>query len=366
MPLSDTANETPTLSSGARSAVAFSATLPVSVNFTALSIRFSRAARKPTGSPITKAARPGEISTDDRKPFAAARPASESPALCASARKSKKSWRSPRPELPLRAASTNRVASAARCSAPALMVSTQRRSRGPRPEVAKRSLMARMPVNGVRTSWAKAASAVSTMLGDFFAGRLRAGAFARVFRAGVFCLPPLRGERDMRAMIPPTRPACILPRPGRMSHLSERFGLAICCGRSRQADHVPDVGRGGARGAQLAQAGGTGRFRELLPGVVQHQPMVAVDRFRQIQQFLQQAMHRCRREQVEAARHMRDALQRVVDYHRKMIAGRRLLAREDDVAPRLRLGGHRAGLAVRPFALFAPAQIAGAGAGGSH
>ena len=48
------------------------------------------------------------------------------------------------------------------------MVSTQRRSRSPRSEVASRSLTARIPVNGVRTSCAKAASAASTISGFAF------------------------------------------------------------------------------------------------------------------------------------------------------------------------------------------------------
>src|SRR6185437_3967827 len=59
--------------------------------------------------------------------------------------------------------------SADRCSAPALMVSTQRRSRSPSSDVAKRSLIARIPVRGVRTSWAKAASAASITPGTAFA-----------------------------------------------------------------------------------------------------------------------------------------------------------------------------------------------------
>ena len=82
----------------------------------------------------------------------------------------------------LRAASTNSVARLARCSAPALMVSTQRRSRSPRSEVASRLLIARMPVSGVRTSWANAASAASTMPG---AGQR--------LSAGRACFAPTRG-----------------------------------------------------------------------------------------------------------------------------------------------------------------------------
>ena len=75
MPLSETAKETPTLPFALRTGVTFSATLPLSVNFTALSTRFSSAARKRTGSPITKAGSFSEISTDDCRPLAAARPA---------------------------------------------------------------------------------------------------------------------------------------------------------------------------------------------------------------------------------------------------------------------------------------------------
>ena len=162
IPLSETANAAPTLPFATVARATSSATPPCSVNFTALSIRFSRAARNRTGSPATSAGSAGEISTSDCNPFAAARPARESPALRANARKSNRSSRSPVAALrslvlrPLvfrsLAASTNRVARFARCSAPALIVSTQRRSRSPRSEVARRSLIARIPVRGVRTS----------------------------------------------------------------------------------------------------------------------------------------------------------------------------------------------------------------------
>ncbi len=163
IPLSETAKATPILPLTPRTSTPPSATPPCSVNFTALSIRFSSAARSRTGSPTTSAGSFSEISTADRRPFAAARPASESPALRASARRSNRSCRTPACRCRLFAASTNRVARLARCSAPALMVSTQRRSRSSRSDVASRSLMARMPVSGVRTSCAKAASAASTI-----------------------------------------------------------------------------------------------------------------------------------------------------------------------------------------------------------
>ena len=107
-----------------------------------------------------------------------------------------------------RAASTNNVARLARCSAPALMVSTQRRSRSSRSDVASRLLIARIPVSGVRTSCANAASAASTMPGSAFAAmRLRrafAGGFGARFFDGCFFLAsrPLRRERGFAAMVP--------------------------------------------------------------------------------------------------------------------------------------------------------------------
>src|SRR6201999_578530 len=93
---------------------------------------------------------------------------------------------------------------------PALMVSTQRRSRSSRSDVASRSLIARIPVSGVRTSWAKAASAASTMPGAAAArARLR---FPPAVAAGVrFFVVRFSGDRlvrlarDTDAMIPPNR-----------------------------------------------------------------------------------------------------------------------------------------------------------------
>ena len=232
MPLSEIAKATPTLPFRAAHRLdTASATPPCSVNFTALSIRFSSAARSRTGSPTTSAGSFSEISTEDCRPFAAARPASESPALRASARRSKKSCRTPTAALPLRAASTNKVARLARCSAPALMVSTQRRSRSSRSDVASRSLMARIPVSGVRTSCAKAASAASTMPGAAApAARLRAlpaaTPGARFFGGRLFGGRVVRCERDFGAMIPPTPAGPTMPWPGLRE--SRRSGFSVC------------------------------------------------------------------------------------------------------------------------------------------
>ena len=125
-----------------------------------------------------------------------------------------------RPVVPLRAASTNSVASAARCSAPTLMVSTQRSSRSPSSDVASSELIARMPVSGVRTSCANAASAASTIpasdgeraaRGLPTAGLATAFLAARFFGAGFLTTRflPARAARkvpfrlgDLAAMIP--------------------------------------------------------------------------------------------------------------------------------------------------------------------
>ena len=109
-----------------------------------------------------------------------------------------------------------------------------------------------------------------------------------------------------------------------------------------------------------------GRLRELSPRAIEDQAVVPVGRLRQAEQRLQQPMDAGRPEQVLAPHHLGHALQGVVDHHREVIAGRRLLARQDDVAPGLRPGGHRAGLAIGTFAVLDPAEIAGARAGRRH
>jgi hypothetical protein len=83
----------PALPSAPPDGITDSATAPWSVNLTALSIKFSSAARRRTESPTTSAGNLSEISTLACRPLAAARPASESPALRASARRSNRSSR---------------------------------------------------------------------------------------------------------------------------------------------------------------------------------------------------------------------------------------------------------------------------------
>jgi len=121
MPLSETAKATPILPFTPRVADTASITPPCSVNFTAI-----------VDQVFQRGAQPDQIADHERRklfrnigprigrPFAAALPASESPALRASTRRSNRSCRIPIPVLPLRAASTNNVARLARCSAPRL------------------------------------------------------------------------------------------------------------------------------------------------------------------------------------------------------------------------------------------------------
>ena len=73
MPLSVTVKTSRTLPRAAFSQVASRRTLPRSVNFTALSIRFSSAARSRSGSPITAAGRSPAISASSSSPLVSAR-----------------------------------------------------------------------------------------------------------------------------------------------------------------------------------------------------------------------------------------------------------------------------------------------------
>src|SRR5216684_4006052 len=368
IPLSEIANETATLPLWPSIGSTASATPPASVNFTALSIRFSNAARRRTGSPTTSAGSSSEISTWDCRPFAAARPASESPALRASTRRSKKSCRTPAAARPPFAASTNNVARLARCSAPALMVSTQRRSRSSRSDVASRLLMARIPVSGVRTSCANAASAASTIPGAGIAAARLLRALPEATPGALFLSDRLfdgrvmRSERDFGGMIP-TLANLTMPRPGCGSHaggIFQLFQLGIVLPQLRQTHEAADIGRRRSRGAQFAQARGQGRLREFSPRIIEDEAVVPVGGWRQTEQSLQEPMDAGRPEQVLPPHRFCHALQRVVDHHREVIAGRRLPAREDDIPPGLRPGGHRAGLAIGTCAALDPAEIAGA------
>src|SRR3954453_5008293 len=87
---------------------------------------------------------------------------------------------------------------------------------------------------------------------------------------------------------------------------------------------------------------------------------MSVTGLRQTEQLLQQSMDAGRPEQVQTTHHLRHTLPSVIDYDRKMIAGRRFLAREDDIAPGLRSSDDRTFLTVRAITLFDPVERAGA------
>ena len=64
--------------------------------------------------------------------------------------------------------------------------------------------------------------------------------------------------------------------------------------------------------------------------------------------------------QVAPAHHVGDVLRRVIDHHRKVVAGRRVLTGEDHVAPGGGIGGDGAGFARRAGAGFRPGERVGA------
>ena len=86
---------------------------------------------------------------------------------------------------------------------------------------------------------------------------------------------------------------------------------------------------------------------EALARGIGEQRVVTIDRRRQIEQGLQQTMDVGRGEQVAAADDVGHALRGIVDDDGEMVAGRRVLAGEDDVAEDGGLGLH-AGFALAP------------------
>src|SRR5260370_42281580 len=141
-------------------------------------------------------------------------------------------------------------------------------------------------------------------------------------------------------MIPLTLAGPTMPWPGAGSHADGRFSPLTISPRqlpprSGQPDQAADILRRRASGAEFAQAGGLRRLREFSPLAIEGQAVVPVGRPRQAEQLLPQPADAGRPEQVLAPHHVGHALQGVVDHYRKMIAVRRLLARQDDIAPGL-------------------------------
>src|SRR3954469_2326510 len=101
----------------------------------------------------------------------------------------------------------------------------------------------------------------------------------------------------------------------------------------RQTDQAANIRRRDTLPTQFAQRRGLRRFRELVSRCIFDQTVMPIDRLWDTKQLLQQQVHAGRPEQVPAPHHVGYALQGVVDYNGQMIARRRLLARQDDVAP---------------------------------
>ena len=127
----------------------------------------------------------------------------------------------------------------------------------------------------------------------------------------------------------------------------------------RQTDEAANVRRRGTLPAQFAQGGGLRRFRKLMSRGIFDEPVMPIDRLWDTEQLLQQQMHAGRPEQVPAPHHVGNALQGVVDHDGQVIARRRLLARQDDVAPGLGLCGDDAALAAGTLATLFPGQSPG-------
>jgi hypothetical protein len=84
-----------------------------------------------------------------------------------------------------------------------------------------------------------------------------------------------------------------MPWQGLQSHAEAR---SLCesnakPGNLRQADETTNFGRRCPSGAELAQARGPGRFRQLSPGIIKDETVMPVGRLRQPEQLLQQPMH---------------------------------------------------------------------------
>ena len=87
--------------------------------------------------------------------------------------------------------------------------------------------------------------------------------------------------------------------------------------------------------------------------------MVVVTRLRQAKKLLQQAVDGGGVEQILATDDIAHPLQRVVDDDRKVVAGRRVLARENDITPGLRPRQDLTSLTVRALPLLDPCERTG-------
>ena len=212
------------------------------------------------------------IDTSAASPFASARARSAAPSSCASARRPNTSSRSTSPRFSARTPSTTSVASAARCSAAPFTWAAHWRSRSGRSAAAINSLIARMPLSGVRISWASMASAVS--VAPDRAGRAR---FLRRCLAD-FALLALRITHPS----PPTGCHARADKANQRKLPCRILGRTVA-GQRRlfQPDDAPDIGRRLPLLTQFAQRGRARRLGQLLALGIEDQPVVMIERRRE-------------------------------------------------------------------------------------
>ncbi len=113
---------------------------------------------------------------------------------------------------------------------------------------------------------------------------------------------------------------------------------------------------GDSAGAQVGEGWGLTALRQLCSFGVEHEPVVAIARRGQADDFLQQPVHRGRSHKIASPHDVGYALKRVVHRHRQMIARRDVASAENDVAPALRFRDQFDGL--RSLAEFGPDEPA--------
>ena len=157
------------------------------------------------------------------------------------------------------------------------------------------------------------------------------------------------GRLPDRASTPSDRAAARHGRGARLEHgahldrrrRSDGHAVAVrcCSGRSargRAPRSAPPASRRlrAGRGSSPSRATSTASS----PSLVEDQAVVEIARLGKAEQRLQQPMHRRRGFEVLAAHHVRDALERIVDDDRDVIARRDLLAGQHHVAPSRGIG----------------------------
>ena len=118
--------------------------------------------------------------------------------------------------------------------------------------------------------------------------------------------------------------------------------LIAIAGRLRMpgiSEQCPNPGRREACLTQCPQCDRLIALGEFVPVLVQDQAVMGIGRRGKIQQRLQQPLDMSGGQQIFAARHQIDALERIIHHHRQMIGGRHVLARQHHVAEQKRLDG---------------------------